>query len=160
MIQMNLFTKQEQTQWIENQLMVAREKDGGRDTSGVWDRHKHTGILKMDNQQGPTVLHMEQCSMLCGSLDGRGVWERLDTWICMAEPRHCSPENITLLIGYTPIQNKHFFLIVQVLIQVHRSIAVLMDAAEVLYSVTQNITRFVLKWQNLTQLTFTSKAIK
>ena len=78
----------------------------------------------------------------------------------MAEPRHCSPENITLLIGYTPIQNKHFFLIVQVLIQVHRSIAVLMDAAEVLYSVTQNITRFVLKWQNLTQLTFTSKAIK
>ena len=60
----------------------------------------------------------------------------------MAEPLHCSPENITLLISYTPIQNKHFFFfIAQVLIQVHRSIAVLIDAAEVLYSVTQNITR-------------------
>ena len=52
---------------------------------------------------------MELCSMLCASLDGRGVWERMDTWTCMAEPLHCSPENITtLLIGYTPIQNKHF----------------------------------------------------
>jgi len=37
--------------------------------------------------------------MLCGSLDGRGV--------CMAGYLHCSPETITtLLIGYTPIQNK------------------------------------------------------
>ena len=27
----------------------------------------------MDNQQGPTVYHMELCSGLCGSLDGRGV---------------------------------------------------------------------------------------
>ena len=25
------------------------------------------------NQQGPTVEHMELCSMWCGSLDGRGV---------------------------------------------------------------------------------------
>ena len=28
----------------------------------------------MDNQQGPTVEHVELCSMLCGSLDGMGVW--------------------------------------------------------------------------------------
>ena len=48
---------------------------------------------------------MELCSMLCGSLDGSGVWERLDTWMCMAESIHCSPETITtLLISYT--QNK------------------------------------------------------
>ena len=45
--------------------------------------------------------------MLCGSLDGTGVWGRMDTCICMAE----SPETITtLLIVYTPIQNKFFFL--------------------------------------------------
>ena len=53
--------------------------------------------------------HMEFCSMLCGSLDGRGVWGRMDTCVCTAEPLHCSPESIkVLLISYTPIQNKVF----------------------------------------------------
>ena len=48
--------------------------------------------------------------MLCASLDGRGVWGRKDTRICMSESLHCSPETITaLLINYTPIQ-KFFFL--------------------------------------------------
>ena len=47
--------------------------------------------------------------MLCGSLDGRGVWERMDTCICMAESLCCSPETTTtLLTGYTPVQNKKF----------------------------------------------------
>ena len=47
--------------------------------------------------------------MLCGSLDGRGVWEGMDTCISMAEFLCCVPESIkTLLIGYTPIQNKKF----------------------------------------------------
>ena len=59
----------------------------------------------MDNQQGPTVQHMEFCSVLCGSLDGRGIWERMDTCICMAESLRCSPETLTtLLIGYTAVQ--------------------------------------------------------
>ena len=41
--------------------------------------------------------------MVCDSLDRRGVWGRMDTGISMAEI-------ITLLIGYTPIQNiKGFF---------------------------------------------------
>ena len=31
--------------------------------------------------QGPTVYHRGLCSMLCGSLDGRGVWERKDTCV-------------------------------------------------------------------------------
>ena len=47
--------------------------------------------------------------MLCGILDGRGVWGRMDTYIHMAESLCCSPETITaLLIGYTSIQNKKF----------------------------------------------------
>ena len=38
-----------------------------------------------------------------GSLDDRGVWRRMDTCICVAEPLHCPPETITtLLTGYTP----------------------------------------------------------
>ena len=49
---------------------------------------------------------MELGSM-CASLDGRGAWGRMDTCICMAESLHCSPETTTtLLIGYTPKQNK------------------------------------------------------
>ena len=44
---------------------------------------------------------MELYSMLCGSLDGRGVWGRMDTCICIADSLHCSPEAITtLLMGY------------------------------------------------------------
>ena len=44
--------------------------------------------------------------MLSASLDGRVVWGRMDTCVCMAEFLHCSPETITtLLIGYTPTQN-------------------------------------------------------
>ena len=42
--------------------------------------------------------------MLCGSLDGRGVWGRMDTCVCMAESLCYPPEAITtLLIGYTLI---------------------------------------------------------
>jgi hypothetical protein len=51
----------------------------------------------MDNQQGPTVQHMELCSALFGSLDGRGVWRRVYTCICMAETLGCPPETIATL---------------------------------------------------------------
>ena len=61
----------------------------------------------MDNQQGPTVQHRELLAMLCSSLDGGGVWGRMNTCMCMPEPFCCPPETITtLLIGYFPIQNK------------------------------------------------------
>ena len=67
----------------------------------------YTAVFKMDNQQGPTVQYRELCSMLCGSLDGRGVWARMDTCICMAESLLYSLETVTtLLINYTLIQNK------------------------------------------------------
>ena len=59
----------------------------------------------MNNQQGPTIWHMEHCSMLCGSLDERGVWGRMDTCVCMSESLHCSPESATtLLINYNTKQ--------------------------------------------------------
>ena len=62
-------------------------------------------MFKMDNQQGPAVQHRELCSVLCGSLGGRGAWGRVDTCVCMAEPLRCPPETITtLLIGYTLIK--------------------------------------------------------
>ena len=50
------------------------------------------------------MYHRELCSMFWASLDGRGVWGRMDTCICMAEPLLCPPETITtLLTSYTPI---------------------------------------------------------
>ena len=36
--------------------------------------------------------------MWCGSLDGRGIWGRKDTWIYMVESFHPSPEIITTLV--------------------------------------------------------------
>ena len=52
---------------------------------------------------------MEISSMLHGKLDGRGVWGRINACVCMAKSRCCSPETImTLLINYTPNQNKKF----------------------------------------------------
>ena len=48
-------------------------------------------------------------SMLHGRQDGRWVWGRMDTCICMVESLHSSPENITaLLISYISIWNKKF----------------------------------------------------
>ena len=45
---------------------------------------------------------MELCSILCGSLDWRGVWRRMDTYICTAESLHCWPETITKLFVNQP----------------------------------------------------------
>ena len=73
----------------------------------MWDGHVHIAIFKMDNQQGSTVEHRELCLMLCGSLDGRGVWERTDTCIHMAESPQCLPQIATTwLISCNPTQNK------------------------------------------------------
>ena len=41
---------------------------------------------------------MELCPMLHSSLDGRGVWGRMDTCVCMAESLCRSPEAITTLL--------------------------------------------------------------
>ena len=87
-----------------NNLMVTRGKDGGRERQGVWDGHGHTAVFNMENPQGPAGQHKEVCSMLWGSQDGRAVWGRMDTCMCIAEFLCCSSETLTtLLIGYTPV---------------------------------------------------------
>ena len=91
----------------KNELMAAGAgRMVGRDSQGVWVGHVHTAIFKMV-QQGPTVQHRKLCSMLCGSLDGRGICGRLETCISMAEFLCCPPETVTtLFISCTPIQSK------------------------------------------------------
>ena len=61
--------------------------------------------------RGVQVEHMELCLMLHGSLDGRGIRGIIDTRIYKAESLSSLPETIvatiiTLLIGYTSVQNK------------------------------------------------------
>ena len=54
---------------------------GAQTTNPRVDGHVHTAIFKMGDQQGPSVWHRGLCSTLYGSLDGRGVWGRMDTYI-------------------------------------------------------------------------------
>ena len=79
------------------------EKDGGRDSSGVWDGHGPLLYLKwVTNKDPPDVTgNSAQCRV---ALHRRGVWGRMDTCIHMAESLCCAPETITrLLISCTPI---------------------------------------------------------
>ena len=46
--------------WLPEGRMMERE------SWGVQDGHVLIAVLKMDNQHGPTVYHMELCSVLCG----------------------------------------------------------------------------------------------
>ena len=98
MIQMNLFTKQKQTRRYRKQTQDYQRGKGG----GAIETHYH--LYNIDKEQGPTVWHRELCLLLCGSLDGRGIWGRIDTCIYIAQSLCCSPATLTtLLIGYTPI---------------------------------------------------------
>ena len=66
-------------------------------------------MFEMDHQQGPTVQHRELCSMLCGSLDGRGVWgENGSNVYIQLSPFavHLKLSQQCLLISYSLIQNK------------------------------------------------------
>ena len=62
----------------------------------------HTSVFKMDNQHVSTVEDIELFLMLCGSLDGREVWGRMNTCICIGEALSVHPKLSQLLLGYTP----------------------------------------------------------
>ena len=82
---------------LGNDFLAMELKAYGTEESGM-DRT----LFQMDNQQGPTVEHSELCSVFCASLDGRGVWGRMDACIFMTESLCCLPEPITWLVGCTP----------------------------------------------------------
>ena len=81
--------------------VIALWSPGGRMGEGiVWDGHGHTGVFNMENQQGPAGQRRELCSVSCGSLDGRGVWGRMDMCTWTAESLCCPPKTVpTFLIG-------------------------------------------------------------
>ena len=54
-----------------------------------------------------STLNFAQCCVAIWM--GEGIWGRMDIGICMAESLCSSPETVrTLLMGYTPIENKKF----------------------------------------------------
>ena len=109
---MSLLTKQKQIHRLREQTYGTDDcqgKDRRKGQFGNWDGHAHIAIFKLGSQQGPTVQHTELNSVLCGSLDVRGVWGTMDTFVCKVESLCCSSETITaLLTGYPPKQNKKF----------------------------------------------------
>ena len=64
---------------------------------GVWDGRVHTAILKWITKKDLLSSTGNSRSALRGSLDGRGVWGRMDPCICTAESLRSSPETITTL---------------------------------------------------------------
>ena len=83
---------------------------GGEGTLREFGMDMYTLLyLKWTTNKDLLYSTKNSAQQLCGNLDGRGVWGRMDTCICMAESLHCSPETTTiLLISYNPIQNKKF----------------------------------------------------
>ena len=62
-------------------LWLPERKCWGRDRLGVWDWHVHTTIFKIDNQQGPTLLHRECCSIFCNNLNRKIIWKRIHVYV-------------------------------------------------------------------------------
>ena len=62
--------------------------------------------MDLKNVVGVTNIPFDK-DQICASLDGSGVWGRMERCMCTAESLlHSSPwAIIALLIGYTPIQN-------------------------------------------------------
>ena len=79
---------------LESKLMVANGKDEGKGQLGIWGwTCTHCCIKWMTNKD---LLYSTKNSaqQLCGSLDGRGVWGKMDTCICVAEKM--APHSSTL----------------------------------------------------------------
>ena len=100
----NELTEQKETQRHREQTYGCQ----GDGTVSEFAMDRYTLLyLKWITNKDLLYKHMELCSMLCGSLDGRRVWRRMGICRCMAKSLCCPPETITtLLISHTPIQNK------------------------------------------------------
>ena len=59
----NELTKQRLTD-LENELIVARRKDGGRESQGAWDGHGHTAVFNMENQLLDSTGNSAQYSVI------------------------------------------------------------------------------------------------
>ena len=79
----------------------------GRESLGVWDGNVHIAIFKIDNQRGSTTQHRERCSKFCSNLNGKRIWKRTDTCVCITESLCCTPEMNTFLVNHIPVWHKN-----------------------------------------------------
>ena len=77
--------------------MVHTGKKKILNTQGVWDRHVHTTVFKMDNQQGPTVQPMNSAQYYMAAWMGEELGG--ECVYIVAESLCCPPETITVLTG-------------------------------------------------------------
>ena len=90
------------------ELMVARGEGCGEVIIKEFGMDRYTLLyLKWITKKGLLcpLLYREFCSTLGGSLDGREIWGRIDTYIYMAESLCCPPETVNWLYSNT---NKEF----------------------------------------------------
>ena len=93
MTEMNLFTKQKQTNRHRKQTYGCQREKRGRDKAGMGDSHIHNTIHRIHNQQGPTVQHKELYAQYFVTIcKGKESEKRIDTYICIAEPLYCTSE--------------------------------------------------------------------
>ena len=86
---------------------VCEREIGGKGIDREFGTDMYTLLYLKQIPTRSSVEHRELCSVLRGSLDGRGVCGRMDTCVHKAEFLCCPPESITtLLTGYTPKQNE------------------------------------------------------
>ena len=55
----------------------------------------HTIFINASNN-----VSFEPCSILCNNLNGKRIWKRIDTCICITEPLCCTPETNTTLFFF------------------------------------------------------------
>ena len=86
-------------------MVTKGESLGGVYTLVVWDWYIHLTIIKLDDQQGPTVEQRKLNSIFCNNLNGKRIWKRID--VCITKPFYCTSETITTLsVNYTPKWDK------------------------------------------------------
>ena len=95
MIQMNLLKKQKETHFAEWGGII---REFGRVISTLL-------YLKWITNRDLLYSTWNSVQCLVQAWIGGESGGRMDTHICIVEPLHCSLEAITLLIGYTLIQN-------------------------------------------------------
>ena len=97
----NSFTKQKQTDrrrgWIYGYQGGRMWGEGIVRELGI-DMYTLLCLKWITNKDLLTAYHRELCSMLGGSLDGKGIWGENGSCICIAESLCCPPETITTLL--------------------------------------------------------------
>ena len=106
--------------------------------------------LKWITSKDLLYKHKELCSMLFGSLDGRGVWRRMYICICMAETLCCLPETITTLFANLLYPNSKKKKLKNLLEDSRVSKAVMFTPR-----ISGNMNPFMLNWWLLKTVNFT-----